>query len=315
MEDRPFLDKHMSRNYAGSMKRKFPFALVDAFTTRPLSGNPCAIVLEADALTSTEMQAIAKEMNQSETAFLMKSQVSDLRARYFTPEREIPLAGHPTIASIHCALENGLIVPIGNNQQISLELNEGPIKVEIESRSGQTWIKMFQRKPQFFETHDSATICSLFGLSLDDLYPGVLAQTVSTGTRQLMVCLKSHEALKKISMNVETYRSYRSKMNFFSPHFFCLQGVSADAQTFARHPGVPPDTMEDAFTGSATGGMAAYLFHYGLLKKPQFIAEQGHWMNRPGRAHVEVIGPATAIESVTVAGPAVTTIRGVLELD
>jgi trans-2,3-dihydro-3-hydroxyanthranilate isomerase len=297
------------------MKRNFPFALVDAFTTRPLSGNPCAIVLEADSLTSTEMQAIAKEMNQSETAFLMKSETADLRARYFTPEREIPLAGHPTIASIHCALERGLIEYKGSSQQISLELNDGPIKVEIEIQSAQTWIKMFQRKPLFFETHAPAVICSLFGLSLDDLHPKVPAQTVSTGTRQLMVCLKSHAALKKISMNVEAYRQYRDKMNFFSPHFFCLQGISADAQTFARHPGVPPDTMEDAFTGSATGGMAAYLWHHGLIQTPKFIAEQGHWMDRPGRAFVEVIGPKSSIETVTVAGGAVTTVKGTLELD
>src|SRR5689334_9222652 len=102
--------------------RAFPFYLIDAFTSQPLSGNPCAVLINAEGLNTSEMRAIAKEMNQSETAFLMKSQIADLKARYFTPEREIPLAGHPTIASIHAAIESGFLkVPESN--QISLELN------------------------------------------------------------------------------------------------------------------------------------------------------------------------------------------------
>ncbi|MBI3557096.1 MAG: PhzF family phenazine biosynthesis protein, partial [Deltaproteobacteria bacterium] len=81
-------------------------------------------------------------------------------------------------------------------------------------------------------------------------------QTVSTGTRQLMVPLRRHDSLKRVMMNVPAYREYREQCGFFSPHLFCLGGISADAQTFARHPGMAPDTAEDAFTGSATGGMA-----------------------------------------------------------
>ena len=72
--------------------------------------------------------------------------------------------------------------------------------------------------------------------------------------------------------------------------------------------------MEDPFTGSATGGMAAYLWHYGLIEKPTFIAEQGHWMNRPGQAQVEVIGTRDDIQTVKVGGPAVTVIKGELSI-
>ena len=108
-------------------------------------------------------------------------------------------------------------------------------------------------------------------------------------------------------------RELRRSGDFFSPHLFCLGGVEVGA-TFARHFGAPPDTMEDPFTGSATGGMAAYLWHYGLIEQPTFIAEQGHWINRPGRAQVEVIGPRDAIETVKVGGPAVTVLTGELTL-
>ncbi|MBZ0300956.1 MAG: PhzF family phenazine biosynthesis protein, partial [Anaerolineae bacterium] len=102
--------------------------------------------------------------------------------------------------------------------------------------------------------------------------------------------------------------------DFFSPHLFCLEGVTATGRTFARHFGTPPDTLEDPFTGSATGGMAAYLWHYGLIDTPSFWAEQGHWMQRPGVGYAEVVGPPDAIETVQVGGAAVTVLRGELML-
>lgn len=291
---------------------KFDFFLIDAFAEKPLTGNPCAVVLGADSLDASTMLAIAKEMNQSETAFLLKSNTAHLKARYFTPEREIPLAGHPTIATIHAAIEQGLIPR--TQKSIQLELNDGPITVETVNQGGKTFIRMFQRKPVFGEIHDPHEVLPLFGLEPRDLKSGCVIQTVSTGTPQLMIPVGSLESLKKVDIKPLEYKTYRDRQDFFSPHLFCTEGISPDAQTFARHPGAPPDTSEDAFTGSATGGMAAYLWKYQLISKPVFIAEQGHWMGRPGRAWVEVAGPSQAIESVSVAGTAVTVIKGSLEL-
>jgi trans-2,3-dihydro-3-hydroxyanthranilate isomerase len=105
-----------------------------------------------------------------------------------------------------------------------------------------------------------------------------------------------------------------SNYDFFSPHLFCLTGATQAGHTFARHFGTPPDIFEDPFTGSATGGMAAYLWRYDLIEHPRFIAEQGHWMNRPGQATVEVIGPRDEIETVKVGSAAVTVLRGELVL-
>ena len=106
------------------------------------------------------------------------------------------------------------------------------------------------------------------------------------------------------------FSSLHAQGDFFSAHFFCLGGATSTGDTFARHFAPPPDLIEDPFTGSATGGMAAYLWYYGLIDEPTFIAEQGHWMNRPGQAEVELLGPRDDIHSVKVGGQAVTVLHG-----
>lgn len=99
----------------------YPMLQVDAFTTTALGGNPCAVIFAADDLDAATMQAIAREMNLSETAFVLRSTIADVRARYFTPEAEIPLAGHPTIATIHALVETGRLPMRGDQMTISLE--------------------------------------------------------------------------------------------------------------------------------------------------------------------------------------------------
>ncbi len=292
----------------------YPFMQVDAFTERPLAGNPCAIVFNADDLTAVQMLAIAREMNLSETAFVLRSAVADVGARYFTPAEEIPLAGHPTIATMHALVERGDIVLGAGVTAVTLELPAGVIPVEIVADGRLRRITMSQKKPQFLAVYDPADVLPAFGLSANDLLPGAPIQTVSTGTPQLMIPLRSHEALRRCRLDMAAYTELRAQADFFSPHLFCLEGATPTGRTFARHFGVPPDTMEDPFTGSATGGMAAYLWHYGLLDSPAFVAEQGHWMGRPGQAWVEVVGSREDIETVKVGGTAVTVLRGELEI-
>jgi trans-2,3-dihydro-3-hydroxyanthranilate isomerase len=287
---------------------------VDAFTTVPLGGNPCAVVFDCSDLDAEAFLAIAKEMNLSETAFVWRDPNGNFRARYFTPAEEIPLAGHPTIASVHALIDSGRVKITAGYMKISLELLEGPIDIEITSRTGETGqIVMSQRKPQFLATYHPAEILPVFGLQEGDLLPDAPIQTISTGTPQLMIPLKGLAALRKARLDTEKYTSLRNQSDFFSPHLFCLEGVEQGI-TFARHFGVPPDTPEDPFTGSATGGMAAYLWHYGYISKPTFTAEQGHWMSRPGLANVEVVGQPDDIVMVKVGGSAVTVLRGELTI-
>ncbi len=291
--------------------RTYPFAQVDAFTTTALGGNPCAIVFDADDLSTATMQAIAQEMNLSETAFVLQSTVADVRARYFTPESEIPLAGHPTIATIHALVESGRIAMQGAQMTIQLELRDGPIAVEVHATAGKpAFINMTQRKPQFLNTLTAAIVMPIWGLTPEDALPDYPIQVVSTGTPQLMIPVKNHDALRRITMQEAAYRQLSKAADFFSAHLFCLGGATPAGDTFARH--VAP--FEDPFTGSATGGMGAYLWHYGLIDQATFIAEQGHWMQRPGQAVVQIIGDRQAIETVKVGGPAVTILRGELIL-
>jgi trans-2,3-dihydro-3-hydroxyanthranilate isomerase len=287
---------------------------VDAFTTSPLGGNPCAVLFDCSDLSDETMLAIAKEMNLSETSFVWQKPDGHFRARYFTPAEEIPLAGHPTIATVYALVDSGRLSLPGNYLKIPLELRDGPVDVEIFARDGQVdRIVMSQRKPQFLSTHQAADVMPAFGLNESDLLPGVPIQTVSTGTPQIMIPLNGHDALGKAILDIEKYTALRNRSDFFSPHLFCLQGIE-NGRTFARHFGVPPDTLEDPFTGSATGGMAAYLWHYSLIDSPTFLAEQGHWMSRPGQAFVEVVGPRDDIQTVKVGGSAVTVLRGELTI-
>lgn len=288
---------------------------IDAFTDQPLGGNPCAVVFDADDLSPATMQAIAQEMNLSETAFVMRSDSADFRVRYFTPAEEIPLAGHPTIATTFALVQSGRLKPTSKHTTINLELQVGPIQVDVYGDENNIErIVMTQKKPQFLQKYDPGEIAPLFHLEPEDLLPDVPIQTVSTGTPQLMVAVKNHDVLRKAYVNIPAYVAFRSRADFFSPHFFCLEGATSRGRTFARHFGTPPDTFEDPFTGSATGGMAAYIWHHGLLDDPNFIAEQGHWMNRPGKAWVEVVGARDDIETVRVGGQAVGILKGHLML-
>ncbi len=293
----------------------YPFMQVDAFTTRPLGGNPCAILFDTDDIADQTMQAIAREMNLSETAFVRCSARANFGVRYFTPAEEIPLAGHPTIATTFALVEIGRLALTGDRTQVTLELQVGPIPVEIQASQGKVQqIIMNQKKPVFMATYDPVEVLPVFGLTAADALPDVPIQTVSTGTPQLMIPLRDLAALRRAQLNIAAYSRFRAAADFFSPHLFCLRGVTETGQTFARHFGAPPDTLEDPFTGSATGGMAAYLWYYGLIDRPTFIAEQGHWLGRPGQATVEVIGSRNDIETVRVGGSAVTVIRGELTL-
>ena len=307
------------------MSKTFPFMLVDAFTDHPLSGNACAVVFDADDLDGATMQAVAREMNLSETSFVLRPTDparADFRARYFTPGEEIPLAGHPTIATGFALVDSGRLKldPARDRTTIALELPVGPIRVDIvhsaAGRSGVAEVGMFQMTPQFRAEYAPETTAPIFGLTPADLLPGVPVQTVSTGTPQLMLAVKDHDALRRARLDPVAYDRLRQESGneFFSAHVFALGGTTPKGDVFARHFTGPPASFEDPFTGSATGGMGAFLWHYGLIGNPRFLAEQGHWLGRPGAASVEVIGKRDAIETVRVAGPAVAVVRGKMTL-
>ncbi len=307
------------------MPRTFPYMLVDAFTTQPLCGNSCAVIFDADNLDAATMQAVARDFNLSETSFVLRPTDparARFRARYFTPGEEIPLAGHPTIATGFALVDSGRLRldPARDRTTIALELNVGPIRVDIvhsaSGRRGVAEVGMFQKTPEFRAEYAPETAAPIFGLTPGDLLPGLPVQTVSTGTPQLMLAVRDHAALRRARLDAGAYDRLRqaSGNEFFSAHVFALGGATPKGDVFARHFTGPPASFEDPFTGSATGGMGAFLWRYGLIGSPRFVAEQGHWLERPGAASVEVVGPRDNIETVRVAGPAVVVVRGEMTL-
>jgi trans-2,3-dihydro-3-hydroxyanthranilate isomerase len=295
-----------------------PFLLVDAFTATPLSGNPCAVVLDADGLSAEQMQRLAGEFNQSETAFVRRSGVAAFGVRYFTPAEEIPLAGHPTIATVAALLHTGRLTLPKSVTTLHLELLHGPIRIDVLAPTAENplpQIQMTQRKPVFGTVHDPAVVAPLFGLTPEDVYPDSVIQTVSTGTPMLMLLVRDQTALRRARVpDLTALARYRDSSDFFSPHLFCLGGATPAGDTFARQFGIPPDLAEDPVTGSATGSMAAFLWRYGYMQKPAFVAEQGHWLGRPGTIAVQITGPRDSIESVRIAGTGVVVVEGNLHI-
>ena len=301
---------------------QLPFILVDAFTTEPLRGNPCAVVLDADELSPATRQRLAREFNQSETAFVNRAAPgsTEFTVRFFTPAEEIPLAGHPTIATVTALLHVGRVAlpATGAALTLTLHLLHGPIRVDVVPAEGgqPALVWMTQRPPVFGATHAPEAVLPLFGLRHADLLPGAPIQTVSTGTPQLMILLRDPAALRRAHVaDAAGLGRYRAESDFFSPHLFCLGGATPAGHTFARHFGTPPDVSEDPVTGSATGGMAAYLWHHGYLDSPDFMAEQGHDMGRAGSVQVRISGPREAIAAVQIGGTAVVVLEGSLRGD
>jgi PhzF family phenazine biosynthesis protein len=199
--------------------RTYPFMQVDAFTATRLAGNACAILFDADDLDDATMLAIAREMNLAETAFVVRSRKADFGARYFTPKTEIPLAGHPTIATVFALAETGRLRLAGEVTTITLELTAGIIEVELFAPGGTVErVTMSQMKPQYLERYTAGEILPCLGLVESDLVPGLPLQVVSTGTPQLMIPVKDTGCLDRIQPDVVALEAFKAPKGISSVH-------------------------------------------------------------------------------------------------
>lgn len=290
---------------------EYEVRIVDAFTTRPFAGNPCGVVPEAEGLTSEQMQQIARELNLSETAFVLPSSKADFRVRFFTPLREIPLAGHPTIATMHTLVEEGRIDLASGAARVTQELNIGVLPVEIRRETdGRVRVVMTQAVPEFGRRLDRNLFAEALGVKPADMLAEAPAQVVSTGTPQAMVPVRSLEVLERLRPNFQHLSDLEQVGHYFSAHVFALGAFEPGNRAHSRHFAASAGIPEDPVTGSATGAMAAYLWKYGLLREPRYRVEQGHIMGRPGYVDVEVDGEGETVHGVRIAGTAVTVLRG-----
>jgi trans-2,3-dihydro-3-hydroxyanthranilate isomerase len=283
---------------------------VDAFTSQPLEGNSCAIYPEAQGLTDDQMQRIAREMNLSETSYVLPSGRADFRVRYFTPTSEIPMAGHPTVATVHALCDLRRIAP--DVSRVTLEMPAGIIPVTIDRDHAATRYIMQQLPPKFMRTYSHAAIAAALDLSEGDLLAEVAPQTVSTGTPQLMVALRDVDALARIHGDVRKL-FHDVERDYFSVHVFARER-DGDTLLCSRHFADFNGLIEDPFTGSASGSMAAYCARYRLVDCDSYKISQGRHAGRPGVGYIRVLGSPDNIEGIDVGGEAVTVLRGTLLL-
>lgn len=285
---------------------------IDAFTTKPFAGNPCAVVLQAEDLSEGEMLLIARETNQPETSFVSASKEADFRVAYFTPRQRIPFAGHPTIATAFLLALEGAIRP-ARPAVVRFQFDIGvlPVEVHFAADGRPEHAVMTQAAPVFSSRLEAAEVAPCLGLAEVDLLSGPPPQVVSTGVPFLMVPVRGLEILKKAQIDRPRLRELLARVKVSAAFLFCLQGFDPGSDTHARFFD-PNGAMEDPFTGSAAGGMGAYLVRYGLKSGPLLHIEQGHLLGRPGLGVLEVRGSGENIREIKLSGSAVKTLEGTI---
>ncbi|WP_299981997.1 PhzF family phenazine biosynthesis protein [uncultured Ruegeria sp.] len=289
--------------------RWYDFDWVDAFSDRAFGGNGCAVVHGGAGLSDEVCMAYVRETSLVECTFTGPSSVADVRVRYFLASREIPFAGHPTIATVAAMRSRGLF----QGEALTLETGAGIVSITLQGDE----IEMTQVAPQFGAPVPATLVAAAVGLPEDAIISP--PQMVSTGLPFCITVLLDHEALRAAKLAEGPLRKVAAKAGFSGsdmaePFLVTLNGATDAGDTFSRLLLAPPSPPEDPFTGSATGAMAAYLWKHGLMDKDTFIAEQGHDMGRPGQARVTRVGPAEAMTGIKVAGRGHVLMRGQVNL-
>jgi len=260
-------------------------------------------------LTAETCTAYVRETSLVECTFTGPSDVADLKVRYFLASREIPFAGHPTLATVAALRSRGMI----QGDHVAFETGAGLVAVELDG----DLIEMTQIAPDFGMLANPVRVADAVGLKPDAIIAP--PQVVSTGLPFCITVLRDHDDLRAARLNPEALGRLAADLGYGSddmiePFLVTLRGATDEGDTFSRLLLAPPGPSEDPFTGSATGAMAAYLWHHRLLEKDMFFAQQGHWMNRPGQARVSRVGPTDAITGIKVAGHGYVLMRGTVDL-
>jgi trans-2,3-dihydro-3-hydroxyanthranilate isomerase len=289
---------------------KLAYEIWDVFTDKPLQGNPLALIPDASQLNDAQMQAIAKEFNLSETSFILSSEKADMKARYFTPSRELPMAGHPTIGTIFALHRQGKI----KGESFRLELQAGIFEIGLErerDKLARAWMNQGIPK-KISAIADKSIIAHALSLDNTDVMD-LPIEFVSAGNPFLMVPLVSLDALARASLKPRAFEHVEGEhvvgvfaFTTATPH------VKVRGRMFA---GEGDGISEDPATGSAHGPLGWYMATQGLLEFQdntiEFMSHQGVEMGRSSELHVRV----TKMEndfSVSVGGHAILVGEGTL---
>ena len=258
---------------------KCKFYIVDVFAERKFEGNQLAVFICEKKILDSEMQKIAKEMNYSETTFITSTENFDVRI--FTPELELPFAGHPTIGTA-LVLQQEIVK--NNIKTMLLNLKIGQIPVLFKYKSGKAEeIWMEQNPPTFKKFFDTILISQTLNLKEEDIDIRFPIQEVSTGIPFIIVPLKTLLALKQARVNREKLLKLVENTEAKAILIFCpetrYKGNDLSVRVFVDYYGIP----EDPATGSGNGCLAAYLVNHEYYGKPEIDirVEQGYEVGRP----------------------------------
>jgi len=291
------------------MTRRIQIHQVDAFTQRRFTGNPAGVVLGADRLEDAEMLAIARELNNADTAFILSADGDDhdLRARFFTPRTEVGFVGHATVAA-HYVLsrERGAE---GRRRQKS---RAGIVAVEIRGSGEQRRIAVRQSCPPLgreLNERERLAVLDSLALASDDLDLRLPQRIVGSGSTRLMVAVRGPEQLKQLKPDFARLTTLSAQIGAAGYFVFTLAPRADDCLTESRMFCPALGIQEDPVSGNAHGLLGAYLAHYELLARKgshaSFSGAQGHHMSRPGRVDVELEFRDGVLDGVWIVGQAV----------
>jgi trans-2,3-dihydro-3-hydroxyanthranilate isomerase len=283
--------------------------LVDVFTDRPCSGNQLAVVTGAKGLAARRMQAFAREMNFSETTFVMADRPvgGGWPVRIFTPAEELPFAGHPTLGTAH-VIRHALLGGRVDRVTLALEAGLTPVFVERDAKRELYWMR--QRFPTFGERLSRKAVAAVLGLAPADLGSHPIEE-VSTGLPHLVVPVRTRRALERIRVDREALLKLVAGLDAKAVIAFApgatRAGHQLTARVFVDYVGVP----EDAATGSGNGCLAAWLVQHRFLDDDaiDLRVEQGTSIGRPSTLHLRAMRTSRGIE-IRIGGGVVDVARG-----
>lgn len=311
----------------------YTFIQLDVFTDQAFCGNPLAVFPEAGGITDQQMQQIAREMNLSETVFVLPSDKEGVlrRLRIFTPSIELPFAGHPIAGTWNCLAREGVVPPPKSGSgvvQIKHEVGIGVLPVEIEFKDGEpVRVVMtqgkFEIRGEVDDGHEQADIARALGLAREDFDETLPIQAVSTGNTMLLVPIRSLADLGNCRVNQHLLDEIIARNEVLRGgtgcYAFTRETVEiGEARAHARF-FVGMNIGEDPATGSAAGPLGGYLVYHDATRVDpiegvyKFVIEQGDFINRPSRIGLEVKGAPGKVDEVRVGGTSVVVARGVLE--
>ncbi len=292
------------------LSRRLAFVQYDVFTTRPLEGNPLAVFLDGRGLSDDEMQAIAREMNLSETTFIFPTDSATentrgVRVRIFTVQEELPFAGHPTLGTAFALRGKSGV------SEVKLDLNVGPIPIRFEEVPGEpAFGEMTQAEPTFGQVHDRKKIAQISGIPVEDIDTELPIQTVSTGVPFTILPVRGLEAIRRLKIDQQRALEYLSATA--GKFFFCVTRETVEPAA-RLHTRMLFYNGEDPATGSAAGCAAAWMVEHNVAQPDErVLIEQGMEMKRPSRIFVRASQRNGRVVNVRVGGNVVEVLRGEL---